>query len=242
MRTMRVFVVTVVLFYFACRVMGEEKGLVAHWDFDEGSGEVVKDKSGNGNDGKIYGKASYVKLGEGYALEFDGKDDYLYIPDSDSLVLTDKGVIELWVLVNSYPDSTAHPTLSPGLVQKGRGMGWDAASYFVWYHLQNKTIYGAIFDGTKENYVEVGKPPAGQWHHIVFVWDGSNLKSYLNGEVVRTTPQKLNAAESAAPIWVGRSRGGYLDGLIDEVRIYNRPLTEKEVASHYERMKKNYGR
>ena len=52
---------------------GEEKNLVAYYDFDEGSGYVVHDKSGNGNDGEIHG-AEYVKHGSGYALQFDGKD------------------------------------------------------------------------------------------------------------------------------------------------------------------------
>lgn len=219
-----------------------EEGLVAYWDFDEGSGVVVKDKSGSGNDGKIYGDASYVKVGEGYALKFDGKGDYVYVPDSDSLVLTNKGTIEMWVLVNSYPPSTSHPTKSSGLLQKGRGIGWDCGSYFVWYHVQNSTVYGAVFDGTKENYVAFGKPPVEKWHHLVFSWDGNNLRCYLNGNTVQTKPQKVNAMDSATPIWIGRSRTAYFNGLIDEVKIYNHPLTEKAVASHYKSTKNRYGR
>ena len=51
-----------------------DEGLVAEWHFDEGSGNVVKDSSGNGNDGIIYG-ASWVDGKFGKALSFDGKDD-----------------------------------------------------------------------------------------------------------------------------------------------------------------------
>ncbi|HRR96284.1 MAG TPA: hypothetical protein P5150_06095 [Candidatus Ratteibacteria bacterium] len=52
----------------------EEKGLVAYWSFDEGSGDIVKDNSSNGNNGKING-AKWVEGVRGYGLEFDG--DYV---------------------------------------------------------------------------------------------------------------------------------------------------------------------
>lgn len=49
-------------------------GLVAYWDFDEGSGTIAKDKSGNGNDGTIHG-ATYVNGRYGKALSFNGEGD-----------------------------------------------------------------------------------------------------------------------------------------------------------------------
>lgn len=72
------------LFGFSNYSCSEENGLVACWNFDEGSGEVAHDQSGNKNDGKIYG-AAYVKRGEGYALEFDGEDDYVDCGNNESL-------------------------------------------------------------------------------------------------------------------------------------------------------------
>ena len=58
----------------------DEAGLVAHWDFDEGEGTVLHDVTGNGNDGTVRG-ASWVRVGTGGGLRFDGQDDTVE-PDS----------------------------------------------------------------------------------------------------------------------------------------------------------------
>lgn len=71
-----------------------DEGLVAEWHFDEGSGTIAKDESGSGNDGAIYG-AKWVEGKFGKALEFDGVDDYVKVPDDDSLDVT---TLSLWRL------------------------------------------------------------------------------------------------------------------------------------------------
>ena len=57
-------------------VAEQPAGLLAEWRFDEGSGNIAKDTSGNGHDGSVHG-ASWVKLDEGYAISVDGVDDYI---------------------------------------------------------------------------------------------------------------------------------------------------------------------
>ena len=74
----------------ACLAAGSvpaEEGLVAHFNFDEGSGTVVRDSSAFGNHGAIHG-ATYVIVGQGYALQFDGHDDYVEIPGASHLKLS----------------------------------------------------------------------------------------------------------------------------------------------------------
>ena len=55
---------------------GSDEGLVGNWSFDQGQGTVLRDQSGQGNDGQIHG-AKWVKSGRGYALSFNGKTDYV---------------------------------------------------------------------------------------------------------------------------------------------------------------------
>ena len=74
MRSATIFAATFVLAALP-RAYGAEAP-VAHWSFDEGRGETAKDRSGNGNDGKIHA-AEWVQLKKGYALEFDGWTSYV---------------------------------------------------------------------------------------------------------------------------------------------------------------------
>ena len=72
-------------------------GLVASYDFDAGSGSVLADRSGNGNNGVLSG-ATWSKSGKyGGALTFDGVDDWVTVADSSSLDLTKGMTIEAWV-------------------------------------------------------------------------------------------------------------------------------------------------
>ena len=71
----RVFALFVALFIAAPAYAQTKAGLVAHWDFNDGRGNVLHDKSGNNNDGEIHG-AKWVKCGEDYALRFDRSGDY----------------------------------------------------------------------------------------------------------------------------------------------------------------------
>jgi len=67
-------IVLMLLLISTVAVAGEMNGMVAWWDFDEGSGDIAYDKMGNNNHTKITG-AAWIKCGKGYALKFDGLDD-----------------------------------------------------------------------------------------------------------------------------------------------------------------------
>ena len=69
------------------------------WLFDEGSGNTVKDISENGNDGEFVGDPQWVKGKFGEALEFNGTTDYVAVPDSPSLRITDAITIVAWVYI-----------------------------------------------------------------------------------------------------------------------------------------------
>lgn len=71
-------------------------GISGMWHFDEGSGSIAHDSSGNGNNGTIY-DATWTSGISGSALSFDGIDDYVEIPDSDSLDITGAITVEAWM-------------------------------------------------------------------------------------------------------------------------------------------------
>ena len=73
------------------------RGLVAHWTFDEGTGDVLHDRSGNGNHGQVHG-ASWVDSGAGWALRFDGANDYVDCGSGASLDLTGPVTLQAWLM------------------------------------------------------------------------------------------------------------------------------------------------
>ena len=74
--------------------------LIMH--FDEGSGTIAKDESGHGNDGTIHG-ATWTTGISGKALNFDGVDDYVRIPDSASMDVTEEVTVEVWARIEDVP-------------------------------------------------------------------------------------------------------------------------------------------
>ena len=73
----------------------------------------------------------------------------------------------------------------------------------------------------------------GRWHHLAFTWDGSTVRGYLNGELVKTAPQTIKALPNEHALWIGRSLYGSMKCLMDEVMVFNHALTDKEVTGIY---------
>ena len=70
--------------------------LVAYWTFDEGSGDIVYDSSGNDNNGTIHG-ATWDTGKYGNALHFNAQDNYVEVPTSESLEITPNVTIAAWI-------------------------------------------------------------------------------------------------------------------------------------------------
>jgi len=209
----------------ACRA---EKGLVAHYTCDEGRGRVLRDVSGNGNDGQIHG-ARFVKMGTGYCLEFNGKGDYVDCGEGPSLDLKDALTLEAWV----YPQSRVEGEV--GI------LGKHFESFLLSY-------YG---DGQCYWYISSGGNNArtlltpGSWHHLAGTFDGKTLRLYLDGKLAHTAPTKFEKVKSGKHFLLGcvlgdpnatdpfYTRNGFFPGRLDEVRVYNRALSESEVRAHF---------
>ena len=211
-----------------------DKGLVAHWDFNEGKGDVLHDRSSDNNHGKIHG-AEWVKCGKGYALRFDGIDDYVNCGRRPSLDIRGAISLEAWV----YPAGT--PKGEAGV------LGKQFSSYLLTYYT-NANCYWYICEGG--NHCRVGLSP-GSWSHIVGTFDGTTMKLYLDGATVGSRQSKHRAINAGRNLFIGcvlgdasaddpaYTRTSYFKGLIDEVRIHTRALSEEEIRNHYQREVEN---
>jgi len=203
-------------------------GLVLWLTFDEGSGNIAYDYSGNGNNGTLYNGPTWVNGKIGKAISFDGVDDYVKVPYI--VVFNQKPFTVIgWIYQNvikqhevlfSTGDAEAPDRYLALIINNGNPhfsfWGDDLVSY--------------------SNFLETGK-----WYHLAFVWEGQSTRRqliYVNGTLVATriSTGLLTVTSGAATGnggWIGRVWNIYHNGTNDEVRIYNRALSVEEIQKLY---------
>jgi hypothetical protein len=198
--------------------------LVAYWTFDEGSGKILKDMSGTGNDGDISGDPKWVNGQSGKAIQFDGVDDFILVKNHDSYNFTkaQSFSIALWINYEAKGDWA-------GPMEKFNG-GYP---FKVEIDTAN-VLYFAIYDGTNFPRADIGNVN-GEWHQCCFLRDakGKKLIAYLDGvktqESADTTTGEI---ANAVDLYIGARKPGNTityKGILDEIAIYNRLLTEDEI-------------
>jgi hypothetical protein len=205
-----------------------DDGLVGSWDFDEGSGDILHDRSGHGNDGQIHG-ATWVACGNGHALRFDGENDHVNCGNSPSLDITGPITVQAW----------AQPTAA------NRGEPGICGKFFESYAL---TYYGNVFWYISSGGNKADGPLAmNVWTHVAGSFDGSTLRMYINGEEMLAVDSKFKEVRHGKNFMIGcvtpdpgsgptpRETRGFFPGLIDGVRVHNRALAPDEILFYYNR-------
>ena len=208
---------------------GSPPNLIGLWHFDEGVGTTTNDSSGNGNDGTLYNFTSphgWVSGMFGNALSFDGSNDYVDIgnnvfSNTDLATYT----FEAWIKIASLDgverrifddEGGLRPELSS--TDKLRAVHWDGAVRIVEW---------------------ATTPSVDTWYHVIQIYDGSYLRLYINGSEVGTpfscgawTPDSYVRAVRIGASWHSTPERHW-KGLIDEIRIWNRALTDAEIVYNY---------
>lgn len=208
----------------ATPALAREPGLVAHYSFEEGPGDVVKDHSGLGHHGRVHG-AAHVRCGRGWALRLDGQDDHVDCGNPDGLTLRDAVSLEAWVYPEAVPAGG-----EPGIVGK------DYASYLLTYY-KDGCCWWYISGGGNNCRAPVS---TGAWHHLVGTFDGHTLRLYVDGRLEATKASAAATIAYGGSFLIGTShgdeqftRGAHFSGMIDDVRVYARALSAAEVLAHY---------
>ena len=209
--------------------------LVAYWSFDEGSGNTAYDGSGNGNDGTIIG-TTWSEGIYGKALYFDGDNDYVNF--TSPVLNTPSYSICAWVKPDSITGGTDMYVIANG--GEGGGTGfyinteWAGGFNGDYQFGVSKKDIG--FRGSASN-----NPPSTNWTFLVGTWDGSsnpsNIKLYVDGVMTATGIQGTYKDRPERNLRIGAPSNdeninlGSWIGVIDEVRIYNRVLTDDEIET-----------
>ncbi len=214
-----------------------DESLILYLPFDEGSGKEVKDFSQYEHKATIKSEPEWVKGQFGSALQFDGVDDFIEVPDNDVLHVKDALTIEMWFYkVGEWEKRYAKLTTKGG---NGKGP-------LSWYMSQGDQEKWAFYFGVtnveeKSESAQWNKyPPLEKWIYAAGVYDGKVTKLYLDGELKATS--KLIGGDIAVnpdTLRIGWGyRAEYFNGILDEARFWSRALSQDEIKSNMKKDKK----
>jgi len=200
------------------------EGLISYWSFDEDTitGNTVEDVFGN-NDGTLVGEPKISNDGKiNEAIELDGTDDYISIDDPQDIPSgNDTYAIEAWFFANT--------TGAKGIMGWGN---WGNSNQVNAIRLMN---HGFRHYWWGNDLDQATATITGAWHHIIAQFDGTTRALWFDGELINSdNPAGHNAQIADVNIGTTNNRTEHFDGLIDEVRLYNRGLTEAEIQQNYQ--------
>ena len=196
-------------------------GLAAHYKFDQNA----NDSSGNNNHGTLSGNPQWVTGEIGGALQFDGRNDYVDCGNDSSLNMTGAITISAWI----YPAGSGASSTFPRIVDKSDGTGGGDPGYKVYLRAEENYVVTVSGGGTYMSSSSAAVLNA--WNYVAFAITGTQWKLCLNG-VWQEWDESTLPSLSSNPLFIGNSPAGerLFDGIIDDVRIYNRALTAAEIA------------
>jgi len=205
-----------------------DPALAAYWKLDEAEGDIAYNSTSD-NHGTVYGEPlwqpeSGKKSG---TLQFDGINDYI---TTDFVLDPSLGAFSVVAWIQSGAPGQAIISQTDG--QNGTGETWLGAD----------TLEGKLMTGLRPPGQRGPTPPMvsdaiitnGDWHHIGFVWDGWYRRLYVDGVEVAWDTQTVKLPSSDGGLHLGADKAlgasAFFSGLIDDIRIYDKALTQEQIA------------
>jgi len=200
--------------------------LVGWWKFDEGSGTVAYDSSDNGNDGNLTNGPTWTVGKIGGALSFANANAFVNCGKGESLDLSGRVTISSWIMAN-----TGAP--NGGILGKR-----DA--YAIYWDADYESFPGAGVQSiiASSNYVEWGHGAntftSNIWFHILYLLEDTKEMFFIDGDLVKESNIERSIPSSNLDFIIGKLDSyERFNGLIDDVRIYDRALSAEEVQALY---------
>jgi len=206
-------------------------GLVSWWPFNGNA----NDESGTGNDGVLNGPAlTEDRFGNSdQAYEFNGTSDYIEIQDDPTLDLETELSISVWINTNDF----TQPQYIINKSTNGQSDSWllDLSANPV-----NESEIRLIIGGLTPvlPYSDPVVNTNNTWYHVVCTYDLQLVRFYVNGALVNTFPATTNTPTNSNSVFIGApfdpsNNPQEFDGVIDDIGIWNRALSDAEVTGLY---------
>ena len=201
----------------------QPSGLIAHYPFN-GNAE---DESGNQNHGVVFG-ASLTEDRYGNpnsAFYFDGVDDYIEIADDELLDLTAPFSIVTWVKTPFTPNEKV-------IIGKGEELPYTIGIRLDRYWFKTGNVSQSFINMSSTTV------PNDSWKLLVGTYDGSTMRFYVDGILEAEEPLTAQLANDNNPLNIGRRPlnigSSYVEGKIDDIRIYDNALSTQEISELYQ--------
>jgi hypothetical protein len=197
-------------------------GLIGWWTFDEGTGTTAADSSGAGHDGSFVDSTpEWVPGMYGTALKFDGTDK-VEIPDHADFHFTDAMSVALWM----QPEGEQASSAKLFIKQKS-----GQYPYSLQYNESGQGLFATVNAATRYDTAPDIPDFPDEWAHVCFTYDGSVLILYKDGEEAARVNTRGQLQQNNLSLSIG-CRLDYdqnFNGIIDDVRLFNRDLSPEEV-------------
>lgn len=206
--------------------------LIGHWAFEEGSGQSANDSTANGFHGTIAGNPAWVSGQVGGALSLNGQTDYISLPLLSSGVYgTNQRTIMFWFNASDFDTGLARTIMH--MANGGTGSG-------LWIFAEDNGI-SVGFNGHRVIF-DKGNLNTDTWYHFALVIPSNSttgqVRGYINGVQKNLateggSPRTINSGSIAPFIGADNGNGNFFQGSIDEVKVFDRALTDNEIANEY---------
>jgi hypothetical protein len=213
----------------------ENDGLVAYYPFNGNA----NDASGNGNHGTVKGAVLTAdRVGNANsAYSFDGVNDVIVMPDSSSLDVVTHFTLAAWVLIkgpnSGYPDQVIISKVGGRNGNNGYQLGMVSPKS---HGGKICVAFNSKGESWPANSLCAGNVSLNKWTYIVGVYDHNALKLYIDGILVGLKViGRKNVVNSQSTLRISGDDNmhAYVNGYIDDIRIYNRSLSDSEIQQLY---------
>ena len=213
------------------------KNMVGYWQFDETDDDTATDSGNYSNHGLLLNSPQWLADKgriEG-AIKFDGTDDYVKVPHSDSLLFQNNQLsVMFWMKADSFPVTSSVGDIIISKTDYAGGK-WEGFYVDVRRGENNNGRLRLVSGACPENYkFWTMQVPQGQWTHVAFTIDENECKLYINGKLSDTVATNSEyTISNNRQLHIGAYENGDYNykGLIDDLRIYNYALSKTALAN-----------
>ena len=225
-----IFTITLTLPVWICAISAStaRASMIAHWSADGHADDDVA-----GRNGTLLNGAGYDAGLFGQAFRLDGTDDYVAVPDDDVWTFDGDFTLATWVnfaairtgSMGSLPNVFLAHDQGPYGVPKWV-FAYDGRSS-LFFHINGN---GSVFLPAPDPF----NPTVGEWHHVALTRSADTYTFYADGASKGSVEDARSLPNANAPLTFGTAENlGYLNGRLDDLRIYDTALSENEIAALY---------